>query len=154
MNLKEIGKSLLCGVLFVSAFYWSLVLTFLIPDFFFSVMIGSALLTNAVLGLLLAANRRRHVFYKWLISLPAAIAVFFCYRQSSFLYDWINKIQPGYGNLSAGGGFAATVCLLIDCVCFSIAVGVALALTARRQNREKKTDCPDTGKPDDGSGTE
>ncbi|MVB10974.1 hypothetical protein CAFE_16760 [Caprobacter fermentans] len=140
MNLKEIGKSLLCGVLFVSAFYWTLVLTFLTRDFFFSIMFGSALLTNAALGLLLAADSRRHVFYKWLVSLPAAIAVFFCYRQSNFLYDWMNRIHPGYGNLSAGGGFAAAVCLLIDCLCFSVAVAVALALTRRnvKKGRDRR----------------
>lgn len=141
MSWKEIGKGLFCGVFFISAFFWSLVLSFLAGDGSLLVILGCALLTNALLGLLLAADRSIKIFYEWLVSLPAAVATFFCYRQTGFVYYWVNRIWPGYGRLSAGGGFAATACLVLFCLCFLLAVWIAAALTGR--NRKKSEKRPD-----------
>ena len=143
MNPKEIGKGILCGVLFSSCFFWSTV-----PGFWASkegepifsiVVLGCPLLTNALLGFLLAADRPgRIVLYEWLVSLPAAVATFFCYRQTGFVYYWINRIDPGYGRLSAGGGFAATVWLLFFCLCFLLAVWTATVLTRRKLGKAER----------------
>ena len=144
MNLKEIAKGILCGALFSSCFFWSLV-----PGFWASkegepvlsiVVFACPLLTNALLGFLLAADRpgRRIILYEWLVSLPVAVAVFFCYRQTGFVYYWVNRIDPGYGRLSAGAGFAATAWLVLFCACFPLAVWIARALTGRRLERPRE----------------
>ena len=67
-RLKDIFKGLFCGVLFSSAFYWTLVLSFVfawVPFPVFLLMIlASALSTNAVIGLLLTSDSYRHILYK------------------------------------------------------------------------------------------
>lgn len=137
LGIKEILKGLLCGVLFVSAFFWLVVLTFLIRDgsLCFAVTLGVALLTNVLLGLLLAADSYLHVFYRWLISLPAGLVTFLVYRETDFVDSWLNRIQPGYGRLSAGGSFAAMAQLVLFCLCFAAAVAVAVFRTGRNRGR-------------------
>lgn len=140
MSLKNTIRSLLCGVFFISSFYWSAVLTFLISDesgsAVLSVALICALLTNVLAGFLLAADRCRDILYQWLISLPAGVITFFIYRQTDFIYYWINKISPGYGNLSAGGGFALSFYLVLFCLCFVVAILTAVSLT--KKNLEKR----------------
>ena len=139
MNLKEIGKGILCGVLFSSCFFWSLALAFWAGKeegpLYFTILWACPLLTNVLLGFLLAADRPVKVLYEWLVSLPAAVAAFLCYRQTGFVYYWVNRIDPGYGRLSAGAGFAATAYLVLFCLCFLLAVWIAVALTRRKRRK-------------------
>ena len=145
MNLKEIGKGILCGVLFSSCFFWSLALAFWalkVGEPFSSIaLLACPLLTNAILGVLLAADRDIKILYEWLVSLPVAVATFFCYREAGFVYYWVNRIDPGYGRLSAGAGFAATAYLVLFCLCFLLAAWIAVMLTKRRNRR--KSERPD-----------
>ena len=135
MNIRSTVKSLFCGVFFISAFYWSAVLTFFITVETGAAVIPAvlicALLTNVLAGFLLAADCYRNIFYQWLISLPAGIVTFFVYRETNFIYYWINRIIPGYGNLSAGGGFALSFYLVLFCLCFVVAIGIAVVFTRR-----------------------
>ncbi len=144
--LKNTIIGSLCGVLFISVFYWSTILTFIASKVggfsTSSVVFICALLTNVLIGFLLAADRYRNILYKWLISIPMGIITFFIYREINFIYYWINRIWPGYGNLSAGGGFAVLFYLAIFCLCFVIAIVIAILLTKRnlkRTNTEKES---------------
>ena len=149
--LRNILEGAACGVLFVSAFYWSLVLTWLVSFHItnsdaaiFAVATAWALLVNALLGFLLAADSLRHVLLKWLVSLPAAVLTFLAYRQSVFLYYWLNRISPGYGDLTAGGGFAAFVYLIFFCLCFAAAASIAVNATKRNMRKRNRGKEPDT----------
>ncbi|HEX3026891.1 MAG TPA: hypothetical protein VHR42_06655 [Clostridia bacterium] len=135
--LKNILIGILCGVLFVSAFYWSLVLYLLVSNsaFYPLVLILCSLFANVLIGFLLSAESCRQILYKWLISLPAGIVTFLLYRQSNFVYYWLNRIWPGYGDLSAGGGFAAFTYLVFFCLCFLVAVAIGVYLTKRKRHK-------------------
>lgn len=135
--LKNILIGILCGVLFVSAFYWSLVLYLLVSNsaFYPLVLILCSLFANVLIGFLLSAESCRQILYKWLISLPAGIVTFLLYRQSNFVYYWLNRIWPGYGDLSAGGGFAAFAYLVFFCLCFLVAVAIGVYLTKRKRHK-------------------
>ncbi|HEX3040177.1 MAG TPA: hypothetical protein VHP54_07790 [Caproiciproducens sp.] len=137
MNVRRIVlKGFLCGMLFISAFYWSTALTFFMENKeSFSVVIVCALVTNVLIGFLLAAGSYRSIFYEWLISLPAAFITFLIYEQLNFVYYWLNQAIPGYGNLSAGAGFSVLFYLFLFCLCFPAAIIVAAVLTKRNRRR-------------------
>lgn len=107
MYFVEALKSIICGIIYISSFFWTMVLTFKYSNVAIVIVLLSAILTNVIVGLLIVSESYRHALYKLLISLPAGCITFLIYRQTNFLYYWLNKIYPGYGNLSAGGGFAS-----------------------------------------------
>lgn len=134
--LKNVFNGVACGALFVSAFFWSLIFVFVNPGVsFLPAVLVCALLTNVLTGVLLAADCRRHILYRSLIALPAGAVTFFIYRQIHFVFYWINQIWPGYGNLSAGGGFCALVCFVVFCLCVPAAAAVAVSMTPKTRNR-------------------
>lgn len=130
--LRDILKGLLCGVLFVSAFFWSMVLYLIVNKSTETlVVVISPCLTNVIIGFLLAADSYRHILYKCLVSLPAAALTFFIYQKVDFIYYWLHRIWPEYGDLTAGGNFTVRFYAAFFCLCFIIAVVTAMALTRK-----------------------
>ena len=130
--LRDIVKGFLCGALLISAFFWSMVLYLVVNQSIETlVVIISPCLTNVIIGFLLVADSYRHILYKCLISLPAATLTFFIYQKADFIYYWLNRIWPEYGNLSAGGNFAVRFYAILFCLCFIIAIVTAIVLTGK-----------------------
>ena len=110
-------------------FFWTIVLTFIYIDVSFVIVILSAILTNVIIGFLMASQSHRYAFYKWLISLPVGIITFLIYKEIDFVYYWLNKIIPGYGKLSAGGSFALSVYMIFYFLSFLIAIFISGYIT-------------------------
>jgi uncharacterized membrane protein len=125
-------KGAASGIIYISSFFWTCVLTFKYVDLTFIIVSIGALLTNIIIGLLLAADSYRRIFYKWLISLPVGIITLLVYRETNFIYYWINRIDPEYGRLSAGGNFALFFYMIFYLFSFVIAVFIAAAITSKK----------------------
>lgn len=138
----EILKGIACGIIYVSAFFWAMVLTYIHNGIAFTFVLLLLVLANVIIGLLLASESHRYAIYKWLISLPVGIITFFIYRQTNFLYDWLNRITPGYGNLTPGGGFAFLFFMVLYLMSFFIAVTISVYITNQKMTtRHINGDC-------------
>lgn len=135
MYFIKVLKGIACGIIYISSFFWTVVLTFKYSDAAIVIVLLSAILTNVIVGLLIASESHRLALYKWLVSLPAGIITFLIYRQTNFLYYWLNKISPGYGNLSAGGGFALLFYMIFYLLSFLIAIVITLCITSQRAKK-------------------
>ncbi|QUH20350.1 hypothetical protein [Alkaliphilus sp. B6464] len=132
MDIIKVMKGMACGVIYVSSFFWTMVLTFIYIDNSFGIILLSAILTNIIVGLLIASKSHLYAFYKWLISLPVGIITFLVYRETDFVYYWLNKIMRGYGNLSAGGSFALLFYMIFYLLSFLIAIITSVYFTNQR----------------------
>ena len=135
MDFIKVLKGMACGIVYVSSFFWTIVLTFIYIDSSPVIVLVSATLTNVIVGLLLASIRHRYAFYKWLISLPVGIITFLMYRQTNFIDYWLNKVFAGYGRLSAGGGFALLLYIMLYVFSFLIAIIVSYCITSREKRK-------------------
>jgi hypothetical protein len=138
MDFIKILKGMACGIIYVSSFFWTSAFTFLCIDASIAIVLLSAILTNAAVGLLMASNSHRNALYKWLISLPAGIITLLAYRETNFIYYWLNKAIPGYGDLSAGGGFALLLYIVFYIMSFSIAVIISFCITSQNIKKMPK----------------
>jgi len=135
MNFIQVLKGIASGIIYISSFFWTVVLTFKYSDMAIIIVLLSTILTNIVVGLLMASKSHHYTFYKWLISLPAGILTFLAYRQTNFINYWLNKIYPEYGDLSAGGGFALLFYMVFYLLSFFIAITIAICITNQKSKQ-------------------
>lgn len=133
MDFAKVMKGIACGGIYVSAFFWASVLAFFNNGISIAVLL--LILANIIVGLLMASESHRYAFYKWLISLPVGIITFLIYRETNFLYYWLNRIIPGYGNLSAGGGFALLFFMVFYLLSFLIAIIISFYITRQKMKK-------------------
>lgn len=131
MDFIKVLKGIACGIIFVSSFFCTMVFTFSHTVLSYTAALLLIVLANVIVGLLMASESYRNAFYKWLISLPACILTFLVYRKINFLYYWLNKITPGYGNLTAGGGFALLLFMMLYILSFFIAITISFYITSK-----------------------
>jgi hypothetical protein len=112
-----------------------MVLTFIHNGISFAIALLLLILANVIVGLLMASESHRYAFYKWLISLPVGIITFLVYRKTNFLYYWLNRIIPGYGNLTAGGGFALLFFMMFYLLSFLIAIIISFYITSKKMKK-------------------
>ena len=135
MDFVKILKGIACGIIYVSAFFWAMVLTYIHNGIAFTFAFILLIFANVIVGLLMASERHRYAIYKWLISLPVGIITFLIYRETNFLYDWLNRITPGYGNLTPGGGFAFLFFMMLYLLSFLIAIIISINITNQKIRR-------------------
>ena len=135
MDFIKVFKGIACGVIYVSSFFWAAVLTFIHNGVYFAIAFLLLILANVIVGLLMASESHRYAFYKWLISLPVGIITFLVYRETNFLYYWLNRIIPGYGNLTAGGGFALLFFIMFYLLGFLAAIIISFYITSQKMKK-------------------
>ncbi|QUH21211.1 hypothetical protein [Alkaliphilus sp. B6464] len=140
MDIIKILKGIACGVIYISSFFWTMVLTLTYSNFDFWIILLVAILTNIIIGFLMSSNTHRNSFYKWLISLPAGTITFLIYRETNFIYYWLNRIHPEYGKLSAGGNFAMFFYMIFYLLSFFISVIISVCITGEKIKKYKKID--------------
>lgn len=72
------------------------------------------------------SGQTKTAFQKWALSIPFTLLFGLLLSATSFSVRLVNQMIPGYGNLSAGGGFALMFSLLF----LSFAQGAAILLSA------------------------
>lgn len=135
MDFIKVMKGTACGIIYVSSFFWAMVLTFIHSDVSFAIAVLLLISADVVVGLLLSSESHLYAFFKWVISLPIGIVTFFVYRKTDFLYYWLNRIIPDYGNLSAGGGFALLCFGIFYLMSFSIAIIISFCITSEKMKK-------------------
>lgn len=135
MDFIKVLKGIACGVIYVSSYFWAIVFTFIHNGLSFAIAILLLILADVIVGLLMASESHRLSFYKWLISLPAGIITLLVYRKTNFIYYWLNRIIPGYGNLSAGGGFALLCLGIFYLLSFFIAIIISFCITSQKMKQ-------------------
>jgi hypothetical protein len=132
MDFIKVLKGIACGVIYVSSFFWTMVFTFNHTVLSYIIVLLLIILANVIVGLLMSSESHSYAFYKWLISLPSGIITFLVYRETNFLYYWLNRILPEYGNLTAGGGFALLFFMMFYLLSFFIAITISFYITSKK----------------------
>lgn len=81
-------------------------------------------------GVMVSGSRIAEYFIKWAISLPLSYFVINYFWKTNYAVRSLNWMFPGYGKMSAGGGFALgvmTVGFVIACL---VSMGIAFFLSA------------------------
>ena len=108
-NTKEYFIAILAGFILILLRYCQYVLTLIDSVNYFLVLFGFPIIPAVCMAFLLKHERRKYVVLK--VGIFIASSFFFNFIFSLFnLYNMLlNTFIPGYGNMSAGGGFALMV---------------------------------------------
>ncbi|MCI5583902.1 MAG: hypothetical protein MR357_09320, partial [Anaeroplasma sp.] len=93
-----------------------------------SILLLSALSAAACFCLLLSGSMKA-CLRKWLLSLPCTVLLYLLLAITDFPVRLTNLLYPGYGRLSAGGGFAMMVSFVVLTAAQGLALLLALALS-------------------------
>ncbi len=133
--IKLIIKGTVCGIFYVSSFFWSMVLTiiYLHRDYIVYI-IASATLTNIIIGLLMVSKSHLFAFYKGLISLTIGFITYWVYVKIDFVKYWINRTYSE-GRLPGSNGLALFNNFVFYILGFSVAIIISFLIT--RKNMRK-----------------
>lgn len=122
MNKKELLHTLLCSVLLA---VFSVPTLFLgqIMSYIYDVLPFVYCALMAILyALMIKSDKMLKILIKWGISLPVSYLLFLYFWKTNYAVRALNWIFEGYGNMSAGGGFAFLFYLGVFCVFYAISV--------------------------------
>lgn len=106
--LYIIFSSVLLSVFFVPAVYLASIISWKTDFLEFAYLVFAAVLY----GVTLISKSKRGFLYKWLLSLPLSYLCFQYFWRTNYALRSLNWVFPGYGEQSAGGGFAVAVLMV------------------------------------------
>ncbi len=103
---------------------------FLVPVFILALL-------SIFYGAVLFGSTAGQSVLKWVFSLPVTFLIWFCSIRTHFYIRSLNWMIPGYGEQSAGGGFASSFLILLQAV-FCFVTFFTAIVCSNTVNNEKK----------------
>lgn len=130
MKTKDVLLSVLAGLLVVAFWYLQLFLSFLDADSAFLMFIYP-LISVAIIVPLIKHKRFRHALIKAGIFIVIALLFYNIAAFFHLQHTLLNIAIPGYGRMTAGGGFAVMMLTipyqLYSCIALLVALGLSKA---------------------------
>jgi len=122
MKIKDYLLGILAGCLMVVLWYGQMVLSWLNTGGFIIALFVYPLVTAFLLGCLLKHGQPKYFFIKAGVYAVSSICLHVLGLRMNLPYALLNIVFPGYGEMSAGGGFAIMVMVGINLFfkCFAV----------------------------------
>lgn len=128
-------KSAFAGVLFWSAFYWNVVLSWVVPSWLNeAVLILLPVVVNLAMFFLLSGRRKLEVLKNLAISAASGIMTFLYYRQSGFLPHWFSVLNPE-SRMTGNEGLGISLMTIIYASFYMFALILAFAVSDLKATR-------------------